>query len=142
LALKLENKLKLVKNLYALGYSGEDIRVLYEFIDYVISLPANLDREFLTEMHKYEETINMGYVTSAERIGIEKGIEQGIEIGIEKGVGLGIQEMFLLALKNKLGTNIPQNIAARVQTASQQQLKSWFEKCLTEKLELAELEHQ
>ncbi len=142
LALKLENKLKLVKNLYALGYTGDDIRILYEFIDYAISLSADLNRKFLTEMHKYEETINMGYVTSTERIGIEKGLEQGLEKGIEKGIGLGIQEMFLLALKNRLGSNIPQNITERVRTATQQELKSWFEKFLSEKLELAELDSQ
>ena len=46
------NKLRLVKNLYSLGYTGEDIKLLYEFIDYNFNLPTNLENEFMSEIRK------------------------------------------------------------------------------------------
>ncbi len=38
-------------------------------------LPENLTKEFTENLIGYEEEKKMPYVTSAERIGIEKGIE-------------------------------------------------------------------
>ena len=46
-------------------------------------LPDNLAREFNVELENFEEARNVQYVTTIERIGIEKGIERGIEKGIE-----------------------------------------------------------
>ena len=37
----------------------------------------------------YEREVNMQYITTAERIGMEKGMEKGMEIGVEKGFLLG-----------------------------------------------------
>ena len=41
------------------------------------SLPAALEREFLQELHTCEKAQQMPYITSIERIGIQKGIRQG-----------------------------------------------------------------
>lgn len=55
----------------------------------------------------------MPYVTSVERIGIEKGIQQGIQQGIQEGVRIGslkeAQEMVIEALAARFGTT-PQDI--------------------------------
>jgi len=51
----------------------------------LIQLPEELENEFWYEIKQYEEERRMPYVTSVERIGVKKGIEQGIIQGIELG---------------------------------------------------------
>ncbi len=45
--------------------------------DWLMRLPEGMEESFLTEMHQYEEGKKMEYITSVERIGIKKGIQQG-----------------------------------------------------------------
>lgn len=108
---------------------------MYEFIDYAIRLPSDLDEDLVTELFKYEEKMNMRYITSAERIGIKQGIEQGIERGIKQNA----QKMFLLALQKRF-SSISKNVMERVQKANSQEIGVWFEKILDGTFEIAELE--
>ncbi len=71
-------KLYLVRRLYERGYCREDVINLFHFIDWLMRLPEELEDSFLAEMHQYEEGKKMEYITSVERIGIKKGIQQGI----------------------------------------------------------------
>jgi len=66
-------KLFLIKRLYRLGYAKADIIRLFGFIDWVLSLPAEMEKGLWTEIQKLEEETKVEYVTSVERIGIEKG---------------------------------------------------------------------
>ncbi len=70
-------KVSLVKMLYERGYSREDILELFRFIDWVMVLPEDLEQQFTEIVEKYEEERKMQYVTSVERIGIKKGLQQG-----------------------------------------------------------------
>lgn len=72
-------KLKLVKSLFHKGYSRTDILELLRVIDWMINLPYTLEEEFTQELAAYEEADIMPYITSFERRGIEKGIEQGYQ---------------------------------------------------------------
>ncbi len=92
-------KITLVKKLYEKGYSKHDILLLYKFIDWLVYLPNNLNLSFHNEIIKYEEDKKMPYITTAERIGLEKGIAQGMEKGIAQGLLEGIE----LALELKFG---------------------------------------
>ena len=47
------------------------------FIDWVLELPKELEEKFLEEVRAYEEAEHMQYVTSAERIGRERGWQEG-----------------------------------------------------------------
>jgi hypothetical protein len=85
-------KITLVKRLYEKGYSKEDILLLYKFIDWLVSLPEELTEEFHEEIKKYEEVRKVAYITTAERIGMKKGIEIGIKQGIQQGIKQGIQQ--------------------------------------------------
>ncbi|MFH1076384.1 MAG: hypothetical protein V1753_06030 [Pseudomonadota bacterium] len=85
-------KLSITKRLYKKGYSKDDIWNLYRFIDWIMVLPEELSRKFNDEIVKYEEEEKMPHITTAERIGIEKGILQGIQQGIQQGVLQGIQQ--------------------------------------------------
>ena len=48
-------KITLVKQLYDKGYSKNDILLLYKFIDWLVTLPKELNNKFHKEIVKYEE---------------------------------------------------------------------------------------
>ena len=66
-------KLMLTKRLYEKGFKKQEIVTLYKFIDWLIGLPRELEVEYLEEVYNLEEAMNMPYVSTAERFGIEKG---------------------------------------------------------------------
>jgi hypothetical protein len=79
---RLQWKLSLVRMLLESGFSRQDIRQLFRFIDWIMVLPEDLAISFKTEIKSYEEARKMSYVTSIERLAKQEGIEQGIEQGI------------------------------------------------------------
>ncbi len=86
-----ELKLALIRRLYEQGYEREDIVNLFHFIDWVMSLPQELEDEFWLEVVQYEEETRMPYITSVERRGIQKGRQQGHQEGIREGLLAGIE---------------------------------------------------
>jgi len=82
-----EWKLALTKRLYEKGYRRSDVINLFGFIDWVMSLPAELEQEFWQEVSQYQEEQRMPYITSIERIGIRQGLLEGIELGLELKFG-------------------------------------------------------
>jgi hypothetical protein len=71
-------KLYLVRRLYERGYRRKDVINLFHFIDWLMRLPEEMEESFWAEMHQYEEGKKMEYITSVERIGIKKGMQQGM----------------------------------------------------------------
>jgi len=57
----------------------------------------------------------MPYVTSAERIGIEKGLAEGMDKGVDIGQLLNAREMLLEALDEKFSTSTPADIKKQIQ---------------------------
>jgi hypothetical protein len=66
-------------------YEQEDVVNLFGFIDWVMSLPEELDQQFWQEVRNLEEERRMPYLTSVEKIGINKGFRRGLLEGIELG---------------------------------------------------------
>jgi len=104
-------KLALVRRLYEQGLQREEVINLLAFIDWMLTLPLELEREFQREVEQIEEERRMRYVTSFERIGIEKGIEQGIEQGTKRGLIQGISLGLRLKF-GELGTSLLPEIEA------------------------------
>jgi len=114
-------KLALTRQLYEKGYERQDVINLFEFIDWVMSLPSELEQEFQQELSQYEEERRMPYITSVERIGIQKGIKQGLLKGISLGLmrkfgseGLGI----LPEISALQDVNLLEAILERLETAN------------------------
>jgi hypothetical protein len=82
-------KVTLAKELYKRGFSKTDIVKLYRFIDWLMVLPEDLERSCFQEILHFEEEQHMPYITTAERIGIEKGIKEGEKRGLNKGEVIG-----------------------------------------------------
>lgn len=67
-------KFYLTKMLYERGYKKEDILLLFEYIDWMIQLPKELEQEFLQEHEEMEKERAMKYRTMSERILQERGM--------------------------------------------------------------------
>jgi hypothetical protein len=86
-------KFILIRRLYERGYKQEDIVKLLKFIDWLLQLPKELEEELSQKLREYEEEKHMPYVTSFERIGMEKGMEKGLEQGLKRGLLIGIESV-------------------------------------------------
>lgn len=93
-----QQKLVLVRRLYEQGLRREDVINLFGFIDWMMTLPAQLEEEFWQEYRDFEESLSMQYVTSVERFGIEKGkleaLLKGIALGLKLKFGKSGQDLF------------------------------------------------
>ncbi|MCI0639586.1 MAG: hypothetical protein L0Y72_18930 [Gemmataceae bacterium] len=87
-------KLRIVKGLYRGHWSNEDVRALFRLIDWIMTLPEDLDEAWRTAIYEYEEEQNMPYITSIERLAMRKGREEGREEGILEGIELDLQTKF------------------------------------------------
>ncbi len=70
-------KWQLVRNLYDLGYNADEVREIFRMIDWMMSLPEDLSRKFEEDLVALEESLNMPYVTSVERIAEARGEARG-----------------------------------------------------------------
>lgn len=105
-----QQKLVLVRRLYEQGFEREDIINLFGFIDWMLSLPIELEQEFWQEIRNFEESRRMQYITSVERIGFQKGIEQSqnqIKQVLLKSISLGLKLKF-----GEMGQNLLAEIEA------------------------------
>ena len=70
-------KWQLVRNLYNLGYNAQQVRELFGLIDWMMHLRADLEERFKQELDELEESLQMPYVTSVERIAKSEGRAEG-----------------------------------------------------------------
>ncbi len=70
-------KFVLTRRLYDKGLGRDAILNLYRFLDWVLSLPENLEIRYNENVKQLEEERSMEYITSAERIGMKKGVLEG-----------------------------------------------------------------
>lgn len=118
---RLQGKLSLVRRLYERGYARQDILELFRFIDWVLTLPAGLETRFQTELVQLEAQRHMRYVTSIERMGIAKGIEEGIQQG---------EALVLRRLLARRFGELPDWVEERLTQASRQELETWADRVL------------
>ena len=102
-------KLRIAKTLYQRGYTRRDILELFRLIDWIMTLPPSLEANFTGEIQRYEEENKMPYVTSVERIGIQKGLEQGLEQGRQEAILEAILEILNVRFET-----IPEELTAAI----------------------------
>lgn len=82
--LKLASKLQITKKLYRSGFSSKEVIELFRFIDWVISLPKELEVQFMRNLAKLEKDTGEHFICPAEQIWLEQGIEKGSTITAQK----------------------------------------------------------
>ncbi len=109
---KLISKIALTRSLYGHGWTKNDIMNLYRFIDWVMTLPPQLELRYHEALEEIEEKLKVEYITTAERIGIQKGVQQGEIIIL----------LYLLQHKFK---NIPEQYRLQIEKANAKKLLEW-----------------
>ena len=70
-------KWRMARGLYRVGLSKQEIRDFFKLIDWVLRLTPKQESLFWKRLEKLEKENKMPYITSVERIGIEKGLKKG-----------------------------------------------------------------
>ncbi|HRA42744.1 MAG TPA: cytosolic protein [Gammaproteobacteria bacterium] len=110
---KLTSKINLIKWLYTRNWKREDIMTLLTFMDWVFALPKQLELKCKEIIEGLEEELHVDYVTSFERMGIEKG----------EGT------MLLCFLEGKF-KNVPDNYLQKINKADAETLVKWGKRVL------------
>ncbi len=84
---RLRWKIELVRQLYGRGYGREDILELFRLIDWLLTLPEDMERSFRETVDRFEEESKMKYVTSIERLSRKEGRLEVILSQIEERFG-------------------------------------------------------
>jgi len=83
---RLRWKTDLFRALYEAEYRKKDILELFRFIDWVMALPKELERQFKDVVSKHEDGRKMKYITSIQRLGREEGLQLGVLLNSRKSV--------------------------------------------------------
>ena len=80
----------------------------YKFIDWIVTLPVDLEKKLVCEINESEEEKAMPIITNAEKIGIEKGKIETAKKMLDKGMDVqtiseltGISEAKIKSLAKK-----------------------------------------
>ncbi len=114
---RLAGKLALTRRLYQRGWTKPEVLDLYEFIDWLLALPEALEDAFLDEIHELEESTNMRYISSAERIGMRRGTQ------------LGIQQVLRWQLSQRFGSPPPW-VETKLQEGTPPEFELWAKRLL------------
>ena len=109
-------KLRLIRFLCQREYSREQILAWFRVLDWMLRLPEDREKEFMDELTAFEERKHLPYVTSAERIGIQKGLQQGLEQGRQEGRKEGEAAMLLRLIGLKFGAP-SEDVRERIEAA-------------------------
>ena len=107
-------KFYIIRHLYEQGYGRQDIINLFHFIDWIMWLPPAAEQELWQEMAQLEVEKKMAYITSVERIGMQKGAAH----------------LLLRILARRFG-EIPEAVQAQLQKLSTDQLDELADLALT-----------
>jgi hypothetical protein len=126
-------KRELVRLLYAQGWQKQRVIDLFTIIDWMLALPKPMEVQVWQDVMEIERKAQMKYVTSVERLAIERGVMQGkLEGKLEgelEGLSKGKAELILRLLTRRFGTP-PDWVAPRLQAATPDQLDTWAERTL------------
>jgi hypothetical protein len=109
---------RLTRFLYARDYTREQILAWFRVLDWMLRLPEDLEKGFMDELTAFEEQQNMPYVTSVERIGIQKGRREGEAAVLLRQISL------------KFGQP-SEHVRARIEAADADTLLDWSARILT-----------
>jgi len=114
-------KWRLAKLLYERDWDKQRIVDLFSVLDWMMQVPPELQRQLWHEIDQLEKSHKMPYITSVERIGIEKGMEQGMQQG---------EATLLSRLLTKRFGPLDEATRSRLNRATLEQLDVWAERVL------------
>jgi hypothetical protein len=117
-------KWRLTKLLYERNWGKQQIIDLFSVIDWMMRLPLDLEQQLWKNIIILERSNTMPYVTSVERIGIEKGLQQGMQQG---------EALLLRRLLVRRFGALPLWVESRLAEAALVELEAWGDAVLDAK---------
>jgi len=106
-------KFQMIKALYARGFPRQDIMQLFNFIDWLLTLPPALRASFQQDLRQLEATMGKPYVNTFERQGYQRGEAA----------------MLQRILLRRFGA-LPEWAISRIAEAEVEQLNAWGDRAL------------
>lgn len=101
---RLEWKLRIARGLLNRGHSKEDVLHLVRYIDWIMTLPEQLEQRFKTTFEEEaQEKNNMSFMTVWERDAHKKGLGEGVQQGREEGAHEQAVKAVLQVLRLRFG---------------------------------------
>lgn len=126
-------KRNLVRLLYTHGWQRQRVLDLFAVLDWMMRLPDVLEQKLWHDIEQIEGETRMQYVTSVERLAIQRGrIEGKLEGKIEgklEGKIEGQAKLLERLLTKRFGA-LPESALARLQSATAEQLEHWADAIL------------
>lgn len=126
---RLAAKWRLAKLLYERSWDKQRVIDLFGVIDWMMQVPPELQRQLWQNIEQLERNRAMPYITSVERIGIEKGIEQGMRQGMQQGIQQGETAVLERQLTRRFGPLSPET-RNRLADATLEQIEHWADNIL------------
>jgi hypothetical protein len=114
-------KRELVRLLYEQGWERQRVIDLFAIIDWMLALPKELEHKVWQDIDEIERKDQMKYVTSVERLAIERGHSTG---KLE-----GKLETLTRQLTHRFGP-LPEWVAHRLSAGTGEQLDAWLDRVL------------
>ena len=115
-------KYYLIRHLYDRGYQRQDVLNLFRFIDWMMRLPDDLERQWIEQVEQLEAKQHMEYVTSVERFALQKGRDEGRDEGAMR--------LLLRLLAHRFG-EVLETLQTRLQTLTIEQTEALVDVALT-----------
>jgi len=128
-AARFQFKRRLVGLLYGQGWDRQRILDLFAILDWMMRLPDALERRLWQEIRAIEEAGEMPYLTSIERLAIERGRQEGQREGRREGEVHGRAALLAIQLVKRFGP-LSEAIQVRLGQATPEQLDHWGERLL------------
>jgi len=107
-------KISAIRSLRQKNYSKDMIKELLYFIDWLVTLPPEIEEIYIKESENIKEEETMAYITTFERHAMKKGYKIGFDEGIEKGeirgFEKGIEKAVFSLLEIKYGEDIAKSL--------------------------------
>jgi hypothetical protein len=130
---RLDAKRRLVRLLYERNWPRQRILDFFSVLDWMMRLPKELEQRLWQDIENIEGERKVKYVTSVERLAIErgmaKGMQQGIEQGLKQGRAQGIADALHRQLNRRFGP-LTDDVTRRLSQATPEQLEIWVERVL------------
>jgi flagellar biosynthesis/type III secretory pathway protein FliH len=130
-------KRELVRLLYTQGWQRQRVIDLFTIIDWMLALPKPQEQQVWQDIEQIERKAQMKYVTSVERLAIERGLAKGVaegrQVGLQQGRLEGKLEGKLETLTRMLTRRfgpLPEWAAQQLKAATAEQFDLWAERVL------------
>jgi predicted transposase YdaD len=126
-----------VRLLYERDWTRQRILDFFSVLDWMMRLPKELEQRLWQDIENIEGERKVKYVTSVERLAIERGLQKGMEEGLEKGLEQGLEKgraqgtaSVLLRLLNRRFGPLSADVTRRLAQSTPEQLEIWAERVL------------